>query len=188
MVKRRTLNKEQVVETAVRLANEAGQPDGITLKQLAAALDIKVPSLYNHVSGGAGLQREMRLFGQTRLAEMVRQATFGLSGEAALLAAAHAYRSFAQQNPGIYPLTVAAPEPDDEEGQQRSQELLQIISLLLASTGLSGDDMLHAIRGFRSVLHGFVSLETAVGFRLSLDRTDSFERLLRAYLTGLAET
>lgn len=188
MPKRRTLTKEKVVETAVRLTNEAGSHDAVSLTALAAALDIKVPSLYNHVKGNAGLQQEMWLYGQQALLNALREAAFGLTGEAALLATAVAYRRFALQNPGLYPLLTQAPDAGDCEAQALSQQLLQIASLLLASTGLAGDDMLHAIRGLRAVMHGFVSLETSDGYKMALEHEESYLRLVRAYLIGLQAT
>jgi hypothetical protein len=44
---------------------------------------------------------------------------------------------------------------------------------------------LHAIRGLRSVLHGFASLEQKGGFGLPLDLDVSFRLLVDAFLTGL---
>ena len=51
MPKRRQLNKERVLETAVDLAEQSGGVGELTLTALAAALDVRVPSLYNHVEG-----------------------------------------------------------------------------------------------------------------------------------------
>ena len=43
---------------------------------------------------------------------------------------------------------------------------IQVIADVLAAYQLEGDDAIDAIRAFRSILHGFVSLETAGGFAL----------------------
>jgi Tetracyclin repressor-like, C-terminal domain len=56
---------------------------------------------------------------------------------------------------------------------------------VLASYGLHGDEALHAARGFRSAVHGFATLEVAGGFDIPLDLDESFDRLLRAFVTGL---
>jgi len=40
-------------------------------------------------------------------------------------------------------------------------------------------------RGPRSLLHGFVSLETGGGFGLPLDLDESFRRLLQVFMAGL---
>ena len=56
----------------------------------------------------------------------------------------------------------------------------------MASLSLHGEEALHAIRGFRSVLHGFVALEAAGGFKMDLDRNESFDYLVDAYLATIA--
>jgi hypothetical protein len=94
-------------------------------------------------------------------------------------------RHFAHNHPGLYPLTIRAPEPDEEALISLSQELLQMLLLLMASLGQQGDEALHAIRGLRAILHGFVSLDTAGGFKMALDQEESFRRLLEAYLALL---
>ena len=187
MTKSRRLNKQIVVETAVSLANEAGTWQTLTLTQLAKALDIRVPSLYNHVKGQDGLRRELSLYGVRVLLTAVQHAAIGKAGQDALLASAHAYRHFAQTNPGIYELVLQAPDPADSELQQLSQTFIDLLSLLLSTFGLEGDDALHAIRGLRSLLHGFVSLETSQGFKLALDLDESFSQMILAYLAGFQQ-
>ena len=60
-----------------------------------------------------------------------------------------------------------------------------MLLLVMASLGLQGDDAVHAIRGLRAVLHGFVSLEAAAGYKMALDQEESFQRTVRAYLAGI---
>jgi hypothetical protein len=50
---------------------------------------------------------------------------------------------------------------------------------------LGEDAAIHAVRGLRSIVHGFATLELAGGFGLALDRDESFLLLLRAYVAGL---
>jgi hypothetical protein len=44
------------------------------------------------------------------------------------------------------------------------------------------------VRAFRSIAHGFVSLEAAGGFGLSLDTDESYCRLISVFLRGLHVT
>lgn len=187
MAKTRQLTHKRVIETAARLVNQAGDVSQITLTNLAAELNIRVPSLYNHVKGLDGLQRDLTIWGLQEFLAVMRQVVLGKVGREALLAIAHSYRTFAQNQPGIYPLVLKAPPSDDTELTALSNELLMILQLVFASYNLEGEAALHAIRGFRSVLHGFVSLETSGGFELPLDRNESFDRLLQIYLDGLAQ-
>jgi hypothetical protein len=55
----------------------------------------------------------------------------------------------------------------------------------MASLGLQGEDAVHAARAFRSLVHGFATLEVAGGFGLPQDCDESFRRLVDALLAGL---
>jgi AcrR family transcriptional regulator len=186
--KRRWLNRELVIGRAVEMADEMGSVTAVSLTALAESLDIRVPSLYNHVSSLEDLQHGMAIAGARLLLNELRQATTGLVGRPSLEAMARAYRQFAQTHPGIYPLTIRAPEPDDQELGALAQELLQMLLLVWATVGLTGDEALHAVRGFRALLHGFTALETAEGYRMPLDRDESFRRLVAAYLDGITHS
>lgn len=184
-MKKRWLNRDLVINRAIEMADAAGSVTAVSLTALAESLDIRVPSLYNHVASLEDLQHGMAVAGVRLLLDELRAAAVGLVARPSLEAMAHAYRQFARTHPGIYPLTIRAPEPDDQELGALAQELLQMLLLVWATVGLTGDDALHAVRGFRAVLHGFTALETAEGYRMSLDRDDSFRRLIAAYLDGV---
>ena len=164
------------------MSDEAGAVSAVSLTALAQALEIRPPSLYNHVDGLEDLRYGLAIYGLRQMIVELRQASLGLVGREALMAIAVAYRRFAHSHPGLYPLVIRAPEPDEVELAALAQELLQMLLLLMASLGKQGDDALHAIRGLRAVLHGFVSLEAAGGFKLDLDREESFRRLVGGYL------
>lgn len=185
MAKRRRLNRDLVVEKAVEMADAAGSVEAVTLTALAAALDIRPPSLYNHVDNIDDLLQAMAVTGARHLTDALRAAAAGQVGREALLSMTGAYRQFAHEHPGIYPLTVRAPEPGETALVALSEELLHMLLLVLASLGLQGDDALHAVRGFRSLLHGFTSLETAGGFKMPLDMDESYRRMVTIYLDGL---
>jgi len=180
----RDLTKEKVVEKAVELANEIGDVYQLKLKDLAAALNIKVPSLYNHVKGASGLIDALRIYAVTQLDDELRDAMVGKIGEEALIAAAKRYRTYAHANPGIYQLIIQVGEPGSEV-ERIGKNILSLLLLVLGSFGLSGDEALHVVRGFRSLLHGFVSLEISGGFGLDLDLDRSFERLIKDYINGI---
>jgi len=182
MPKRRRLNRETVVQQAAAMADEAGAVSAVRLSALARALQVQPPSLYNHVDGLEDLHYGLAVYAARQLLSELRQASHGLVGREALMTIAVAYRRFAHSHPGLYPLTIRAPEPDQKELVELSQELLQMLLLLMASQGLRGEDALHAIRGLRAILHGFVSLETAGGFKMALDQEESFRRLVGTYL------
>jgi AcrR family transcriptional regulator len=187
MGKRRRLNRELVVAQAVKMADEVGDATAVSLAALAQMLEIRPPSLYNHVASLEDLQAGMAAFGLRQLITDLRQASLGQVGQEAVVAIANAYRQFVHTHPGIYPLTIRAPEPDEPERAALSQELVQMLLLIMASTGLQGDDAIHAIRGLRAILHGFTSLEASGGYKMALDLEESFRHLVNTYLNGLSK-
>ncbi len=187
MVKRRWLNRELVIEKAAAMADEASDVAAVSLTALARAFDVRPPSLYNHVASLEDLHRGMALYALRLLLSDLRQASSGLVGRESITAVASAYLRFVHAHPGLYPLTIRAPESEETELAALSQELVQMMLLIVASLGLKGDDAIHAIRGLRAILHGFASLEAAEGYKMALDPEDSFRRLLNTYLDGLQQ-
>jgi hypothetical protein len=73
----------------------------------------------------------------------------------------------------------------DEEARRAGEELVELALAALAAYDLSTDEALHAVRGLRAIVHGFVALEAAGGFGLPLDVDESFRRLLDAFIGDL---
>jgi AcrR family transcriptional regulator len=173
-----------VVEVAAELADAHGL-DRLTLAQVAAQLGVRLPSLYHHVAGLPGLQHELALLAGRQLLERISRAAIGKASDVAVIAIAQAYRRYVLQHPGRYAAIVRAPAPDDVELQQVSQAIIEVILAVLEPYGLDKEAAIHAVRGLRSIAHGFATLELAGGFGLALNRDESFLRLLRTYVAGL---
>jgi AcrR family transcriptional regulator len=186
MAKQRRLDREQVVAKAAALADAAGDVQAVSITCLAAALDIRAPSLYNHIASLEDLHEALALYATQRLSACLHSAVGGQSGQEALMTMALAYRRFAQEHPGIYPLTLRAPAHGNTPLLVLAQELLQMLYLIFASFGVRGDDAIHAVRGLRALLHGFTTLEAVEAFKMPIDLDESFRRLITTYLAGLA--
>ena len=167
------------------MANETGNYEAVTLMALAKTVDVRMPSLYNHINSLDDLHQAMAVYGFRELLRRLREASFGLVGQAALLSMADAYRQFAYEFSGIYPLTIHAPQTEEPALLQMGQEFVQLLLLLFASLGLEGEDAQHAMRGYRALLHGFSALDASGGYRLALNKDDSFHELLSTFLAGL---
>jgi len=183
---RRGLDRGAVVRAAAALLDASPGRD-VTLAELAARLGVRTPALYNPSDGQDGLRRELALLGVRELGERLGRAAIGKSGADALRAIGHAYRAFARDRPGLYPFTLRAPESDDAALIAASDDVLEILRLALEPYGLAADDQIHAMRGLRSLAHGFVSLELAGGFGLPQDLDASYQRLLDAFVAGLPQ-
>lgn len=178
------LNHDVVVAGAAALVNERGA-EALSLAELAARFRVRTPSLYNHIQGLDGLRRDLALLGLKELTERLQSAGTGLAGKDALGAIAAAYRDHARQNPGVYTFTLRAVDSKDEELRGVSDNLLNLVLAALRGYKLEGERAIHAARGVRSALHGFVSLEIAGGFGMPVDLDKSFRRLIDMLDAGL---
>ncbi len=184
MARRPGLDEGVVVRAAADLVDAQGI-DALTLARLAERLGVRPPSLYNHVASLEEVRRGLALLGVRELCARLARAAIGTAGEEGVFALADAYRRFAKERPGLYAATLRAPDSDDQALQQAAAELMDVVRAVLAPYGLRGAEETHAIRAWRSLVHGFVSLEMGGGFGLPLDLDESFRRLIRLFIAGL---
>ena len=178
------LTRDRVVETAAIMADEVGI-NFLTLAALAERLGVKQPSLYKHLDSLAGLHRSVSMLAKRELGEAIARAAVGHSGADAIFAMSHAYRNWAVLHPGRYDVSQTPPAPGDVEDETTMMGAIQTIADVLTAYHLEGDDAVDAIRAFRSILHGFVSLETTGGFALKADIDRSFTRLIHGFTVAL---
>lgn len=191
MSPRRGLDLDTIISTAAAIADGRGLEE-VTLAALASELGVRSPSLYNHINGLPELKALLTTLGLRRLNEKLENTGEGLLAEDALLAIADAYLDFAREHPGLYELTLKAPGLEDSgiEGELREQRDLasSLVGTLLSrleSLGLKGEEGIHAVRGFRSLLHGFASIGQKGGFGMPVEVKASIRFVMRSYIRGL---
>jgi AcrR family transcriptional regulator len=180
------LDAERVVDVAAGIADAEGL-EAVTLARVAGDLGVRAPSLYNHVDGRADLLRAIAVVGVRELTAALREAAVGRSSADALVAAARAYRTYARAHPGRYAATVAAPTRGDGDHRAAASEAVDVMLAIMRGWDLEGDDAIHAVRAFRSAIHGFVAIEAADGFGMTVDVDASFDRLVATLAGGLGD-
>ena len=183
-VPRAGLNRAVIAAAAADLADEIGWQE-ITLAAVAARFGVRQPSLYKHVAGLAELRRDVSVLAGRELHAELTHAAVGRSGSDALHAMGDAYRTYAKKHPGRYAASVIAPAAGDTEHEQVAGGILVTVEAVLDGYDLVGDDEIHAIRGLRALMHGFVSLEQAGGFALPQDLDESYRRMLDGFSGSL---
>jgi len=186
-VPRSGLNTQAVVDAAARLADAQGL-ERMTLKQLAAELKVRPPSLFSHVHGSADLRRQLQLRALRLMAARVGRAAIGRAGDDAVIAAATAMRDFAREHPGLYPASLQAPPSDDAELTAAAEQFTSIFFDAIRQYGFDGSQAVHAVRGLFSTVHGFIMLERAGTFDMPIEVDESFRWLLQRYVTTLHGT
>lgn len=177
MPRRAKISGDSLIDEAIAIIEEDGMEE-LTIGALATALDVKPPSLYNHVAGIEDVRMKVRIAAVTRLGDALVDAAMGRAGEDALFALCHAYRSFAVANPELYAMSVEAFPGESDEFDRHAWRALRPLFAVLHAHGLNEAEAVHTARTFRASLHGFVMLETAGGFGLPESVDASFDRMV----------
>ncbi|GAA3797038.1 TetR/AcrR family transcriptional regulator [Sphaerisporangium flaviroseum] len=154
---------ERLTQAAADLADEIGFQN-VTVSALARGFGVKPAALYSHIKDARDLRVRVALLALAELADRAAAALAGRAGKDALVAFANAYRDYAKEHPGRY--AAAQMELDSEalptSAGRRHAEMTRAI---LRGYELQEPGQTDAVRMLHSTFHGYVSLETAGGFR-----------------------
>lgn len=179
------LDETTVLAAATEMADANGV-DEIVLAKLAKKLGVRTPSLYNHVDGLIGLKRKLTIKGLGELYETLTRAAVGKAKDDAVRALAKAYIDFARKHPGLYEATQRTAGWQDDEIQKAAAKVIEPVIQVFKAYGVEDNQLsIHMVRGFRSLLHGFASLEQRGGFGIPVDINESFKVLVDTFLAGI---
>jgi len=184
-VPRSGLGPGSVTEAGAALVDEIGFPN-LSMGLLAERLGVRTPSLYKHVASQADLAHRIAVLAMTELADAIGEAIQGRAGDEALLAGAHAMRTYVLTHPGRYAAGNAARStgPDDPL-TPATDRVLASWAAMLHGYRLDPDQEIHALRMLRSMLHGFATLQAVGSFQIHTDVDDSFTWMLSFIDQGL---
>ncbi|MGE6629772.1 TetR/AcrR family transcriptional regulator [Bacillus sp. NPDC077027] len=183
MSPRMGITYEKIVNKAAEVVDEEGF-GALTLATLSKRLNIRPPSLYNHVTGLQDIQVALAVKGLTLLDEEGRKATSGLGKHEAVIAFAKSYVQFVHHHPGLY--EAAFSHLNDQRVWEAGELLVDFVSSLMTEFGVKQEEMTHVIRGLRSLLHGFADIANKKGFQRKENIEESMICAVRVYLAGLA--
>ena len=179
------LDRESVLEVAWDLANREGI-ENVSIKRIADELEIRSPSLYNHIKDLSDVMSEVaartaNLFADS-LEKIMADAEPVKNSKEGLRKFILGYKNFAHRHKGVYHLLVSAPS-ENEKPRLASERILKGC-LTALSLKVLNSEAIHQIRILRSVLHGFVSLERGNGFGLPESVDESFQILTKGLVEG----
>ena len=93
--------KADVIQTAADIADKNGLSN-VSLKAVAESLNIRTPSLYNHIDSLESLLREIAHNGMKTMNERMMQAAIGKIGDDAVKSVGITYLDYMIEHPGIY--------------------------------------------------------------------------------------
>lgn len=185
------LDDAMIMQAAASIADDNGL-QSVTLATLAKQLNVRPPSLYNHVNGLPEIRNKLTLIGLQGLHASMQAALANENkpDSDAIPALALAYAQYATEHPGLYEATININAKEHSETiQQEAAKVVELVSSGLRPYLPSTDDeaVIHAVRGFRSLLHGYTSLVLSGGFNMAIDRDASFHYMIRAYMAGIQQ-
>jgi AcrR family transcriptional regulator len=184
-VPRAGLSTDQVVAAGATLADEIGF-HALTLAVLADRLGVKPPALYKHVDSLADLQHRIATLAMTEFGDAARDALQGRAGLDALSALFATLRGYVENHPGRYSATIGAEvQGEDDPLFVSGLRVINSIRAVLSGYGIEPDDLDHAIRSLRCILHGFAVLQAADAFQWSNDPDESFAWMIKFADAGL---
>ncbi|EON72408.1 TetR/AcrR family transcriptional regulator [Lysinibacillus sphaericus] len=184
MARRIKLDLSIILQQATVLVDEYGV-DQLSIGLLAEKLTVRPPSLYNHLDSLDGLKQKLAIQGLKKLNETMLQSAVGRSGDDAIRAISQAYIQFVRMHPGLYDASTRFPDADDLELQQAQEAVVQLVVQVLDAYKLQEEMAIHMVRGLRSILHGFTSIEQMGGFGMPLDINKSFSILINTFIEGI---
>lgn len=184
MTPRQGITLANILQAATEIVDTNGSEE-LALNTLARRLNIRTPSLYNHIDSLQHIRRLISIHGLELLRSELTRAAVGRSGDEAIREVAKAYMAFARSHPGLYDMTLRAPCADDPQLSKVADNILDVVIRVLHAYQLGEAATIHMARALRSVLHGFASLEQRGGFGLPVDLDESFLELLETFISGL---
>jgi AcrR family transcriptional regulator len=184
-VPRAGLDTASVVASAAAVADEVGF-GALSMGLVAERLGVRTPSLYKHVVNLADLNRRIAVLALNELGDAVRDAIQGRSGSDALGAMARAIRDYVIKHPGRYAATVGVPGGDAGDPLESAGiRVINSMAAVLHGYDIAPQELNHALRTLRSLLHGFATLQAANGFQWDDDAEESFTWLIAFTDRGL---
>lgn len=157
------VSKSLVIETACKIADEQGL-NNLSLKAVAEKLNVRTPSLYNHIKSLDDLLREVAHKGMRSMNEQMAQVAIGKSGDIAMKSISVEYLNFIIEHPGVYETIQWATWHGTNETAEIFENYIKILSTIILSYNFpseSTDEILNLFTGF---LHGFTTLQVRYAF------------------------
>lgn len=179
------INRDTVLAKAIEMIERKENP-AISMRELAEELEIKTPSLYNHVKSMNDLLVDISRYAVEQLKQAQFAAIEGKRQDEAVVALAGAYRRFAKEHKGLYQVTLALPTLEGEILMQLASEAAGPILLVLSQYELGEEQTIHWQRILRSIIHGFLAQEEAGFFRQYPASVEvSYQTAVRCFVEGI---
>lgn len=178
------ITKADVIQTAADIADKNGLSN-VSLKVVAESLNIRTPSLYNHIDSLEAMLREIAHNGMKTMNERMMQAAIGKIGDDAIKSVGITYLNYMIEHPGIYETIQWATWHGTEETGKIFDSYLSLLKTLALSCDFNPvniDEILNLLTG---VLHGCTTLQLRYAFTKPAEVRTDLSSALDTVLAGL---
>lgn len=157
------ITKNAVIQAASDIADERGL-NKLSLKAVAEKLNIKTPSLYNHIACLDDLLRAVAHNGMRKMNEKMKQAAIGAVGVTAIKAVSVEYLNYMIEHPGVYETIQWATWHGTDETTAIFDDYLSLLTTLVKSCSFDQsktNDILNMLTG---IIHGYTTLQLKYAF------------------------
>ena len=173
-----------IIETSAVLANKWGL-DNLSLKSIADELNIKSPSLYNHIDSLEDIKERLMVYGWKQIETEMIDSAIGTTGYEALKNMCYAFYAYATNNKGVFTAMLWYNKYETEEKKNITLRLFNMLFKVMKSLNISDDNIKHTIRTLRSFLEGFSLLVNNHAFGNPISIKESFDLSLEIIISGI---
>lgn len=158
--------KEAVIKATSDLADEKGL-NNVSLKAVAQKLNIRTPSLYNHIESLDNLLLEVAHNGMRDMNERMMKIAVGKIGKEAIKLVSIEYLNYMIEHPGVYETIQWAVWHGTEETATIFNNYLSLLTTLIQSCSLNKDKTLEILNMLTGIIHGYTTLQLGNAFSAS---------------------
>ena len=178
------ISDELIITTSAGLSNEVGL-NNLSLKMIAEELNIKSPSLYNHISSLDEIKEKLMIYGWKELGEKATESAVGVAGYEALRNMCYAFYDYATSNKGVFTAMLWYNKFESKEKNEATTKLFSLLFRVLQPLNISNNNIEHIIRTLRGFLEGFVLLVNNNAFGNPISIKESFDLSLDIIFNGM---
>lgn len=157
------VTREAVIKVASDLADKDGL-NNVLLKTVAEKLNIRTPSLYNHIGSLDELLREVAHKGMKSMNEKMTKVAIGNFGDAAIKSVSIEYLNYMIEHPGIYEAIQWATWHGSEEIREIYGNYISLLTALVRSFNLKPGSTNEVLNLLTGIIHGYTTLQLRNAF------------------------
>lgn len=157
----------------------------LTLALVAKHLAIKPPSLYNHFASLQDLRDQLTLVALEKMKTHLQEGLENKKGRERARAFISEYRRFAKEHPLLFEASQFGVRSLNPEIASAALKVVRLAVSSLEAWTIQETQRIHAVRILRSLINGFIELESQGGFQLEEDPNRSFDQLIDFAFAGL---